>query len=106
MTVKGPLVVLDPPETDSHLALFDADVKDAKDADAAVAAAWAAYRPDAKWPLKLSNPQAPRTGWEERRTYAYETSPNERATVFALAFRKGAFARVGAIAELNESRFP
>jgi CubicO group peptidase (beta-lactamase class C family) len=83
---KGPLVVLDPPETDSHLALFEGD---AKDADAAVAAAWAAYRPEKKWPLKIALPQAPRNGWEERRVYNYETSPNERVTVFALALRKG-----------------
>ena len=86
MTTKDALVVLDPPEGDSHLALFDVD---AKDADAAVAAAWAAYRPDAKRPLKLASPQAPRNGWEERRTYQYETSPNERVNVVALALRAG-----------------
>ena len=89
MTAKGSLAVVDPPETDSHLALVDVDAKGAKDADAAVAAAWAAYRPEVKRPLKLATPQAPRNGWEERRTYEYETSPNERATVFALAFRAG-----------------
>ena len=89
LTAKGALVVLDPPETDSHLALFDAEASEAKDADAAVAAAWAAYRPEAKRPLKLSAPQAPRNGWEERRGYQYETSPNERATVFAQVLRAG-----------------
>ena len=31
-------------------------VKDAASADAAVAAAWAAYKPDAKWPLKVTTP--------------------------------------------------
>jgi CubicO group peptidase (beta-lactamase class C family) len=87
MTAKAALVLLVPPESDSRLAIVDVE---APDADAAVAAAWAAYAPDRKKPLKLSTPQAPRNGWEERRSYAYETSPNERATVFALAFRKGA----------------
>ena len=54
-----------------------------------IAAAWAAYAGSQKWPLKLSTPQAPRNGWEERRTYQYETSPNEKKTVFAAAYRAG-----------------
>jgi CubicO group peptidase (beta-lactamase class C family) len=86
IAAKGSLVVLDPPEGDSHLALVDVE---AKDADAAVAAAWAAYRPDAKRPLRLATPGAPRNGWEERRSYEYETSPNERAVVAAGAWRAG-----------------
>jgi CubicO group peptidase (beta-lactamase class C family) len=90
MTAKGPLVVLDPPEPDSHLALVDVDAKNAKDAAAAVAAAWAAYKPDSKRPLKLVTPLAPRNGWEERHTFTYEVSPNERATIYALVYRTGA----------------
>ena len=88
-TIKASVVLLDPPETDSHLALIDVDGRDAKDADGAVAAGWASYRSDSKRPLKLATPQAPRNGWEERRFFEYETSPNERATVFALAQRAG-----------------
>jgi CubicO group peptidase (beta-lactamase class C family) len=87
MTTTANKVVLEPPEGDSHLAIVDVE---AKDANAAVAAAWAAYRPDAKWALKLASPQAPRNGWEERHTFQYETSPNERATVYAIASRAGA----------------
>jgi CubicO group peptidase (beta-lactamase class C family) len=86
LTTKGPMVVLDPPEPDSHVAIVD--VK-AKDADAAVAAAWTAYKPDFRRPLKLSLPQAAKDGWEERKVYAYETSPNERAVVGAYAWRTG-----------------
>ncbi|MEO8055886.1 MAG: serine hydrolase [Acidobacteriota bacterium] len=87
-TVKtqGPLVVLDPPEGDSHLAIVDVE---AKDAEAAVAAAWAAYKPDAKRPLRLATPGAPRSGWEERKSFEYETSPNERVVVVAGAWRAG-----------------
>ncbi|MHB8796900.1 MAG: serine hydrolase domain-containing protein [Thermoanaerobaculia bacterium] len=85
LTTKGPMVVLAPPEPDSHVAIVD--VK-AKDADAAVAAAWAAYKPDFRRPLKLSLPQAAKDGWEERKAYSYETSPNERAVVGAYAWRK------------------
>jgi CubicO group peptidase (beta-lactamase class C family) len=84
MTTRPLLVIVDPPEPDSHLAIVD--VK-AKDANGAVTAAWAAYKPDFKRPLKIVQPQAAREGWEERRAFQYETSPNERAVVVAYASR-------------------
>jgi CubicO group peptidase (beta-lactamase class C family) len=80
------MVVLEPPETDSHLAIVD--VK-AADAAAAVLAAWAAYRPDFKRPVKLVTPIPARDGWDERKNFNYETSPNERAVLRALALRAG-----------------
>ena len=76
--------VLEPPEADSHAALVDVQ---AADADAAMAAAWAAYRPQSKRPLKIGTDQPPYNGWEERHVYSYETSPNEKAVVYALAWR-------------------
>jgi CubicO group peptidase (beta-lactamase class C family) len=84
---RGVVTVLQPPEGDLSIALVD--VTDARDADDALASAWAAYRPDAKRPLKLSQPQAARDGWEERRAYTYETSPNERILAFAGVRRSG-----------------
>jgi CubicO group peptidase (beta-lactamase class C family) len=79
--------VLDPPEGDSHLALVDVE---ASNADAAVAAGWTGYRPNARRrPLKIAMPQAPLNGWEERHVYTYETSPDEKAVVYALAWRAG-----------------
>jgi CubicO group peptidase (beta-lactamase class C family) len=78
--------VLDPPEGDSHIALVDVE---AADANTAVAAAWASYRPDARRPLKIALPQAPYNGWDERHLYSYETSPNERMVVYALVWRAG-----------------
>ena len=80
-------VVLEPPETDSHVAIVDVQ---AADADAAVAAAWKIYKPDAKRPLKLATDLPTRNGWEQRRVYNYETSPNQRVGVQAVAFRAGA----------------
>lgn len=79
--------VLIAPEGDAHLALVDVE---APNADAAVAAAWARYRPDAHRPLKLATPQAPYNGWEERHRYQYETSPNEKAVALAWPWRAGA----------------
>ena len=85
--IVGPnKLVLVPPEGDSRVALVDVE---AADADAAVAAGWANYRPDARRPLKVASAQAPYHGWEERRRYEYETSPNEKARVFAWAWRAG-----------------
>jgi CubicO group peptidase (beta-lactamase class C family) len=79
-------VVLGAPEQDSHVAIVDVH---AADAGSAVDEAWAAYRPDAKRPLKLATPIPARNGWDERKSFDYETSPNERAAVQALALRAG-----------------
>jgi len=80
------LVILEPPEADTHIAIVDSQ---AADASAAVAAGWAAYKPEAKRPLKLVTPRPAREGWDERQVFDYETSPNERAVVQAVAMRAG-----------------
>jgi CubicO group peptidase (beta-lactamase class C family) len=82
--VKGPATIVTAPEGDSHLALVDVH---AKDAAAAVSAAWAAYQPDAKWPLKLVTPSPDKDGWSDAQTYSYQVSPNEKRDVEALARR-------------------
>src|SRR6202163_876457 len=79
-------VILTPPETDTHIAIVDSQAADAK---GAVAAAWTAYKPDSKRPIKLVTPRPAREGWDERQVFDYETSPNERAAVQALALRAG-----------------
>jgi CubicO group peptidase (beta-lactamase class C family) len=84
--VHGPATILTAPEGGSRIALVDVA---AKDADAAVAAAWAAYRPDAKWPLKVTNDFPDRDGWSGIRDYSYQTSPNEKRDVGANARRAG-----------------
>jgi CubicO group peptidase (beta-lactamase class C family) len=80
------LAVLEPPETDTHLAIVDGQ---ASDAAGAVAAAWAAYKPDFKRPLRLATKRPAREGWEEIQVFNYETSPNERVVVAAIALRAG-----------------
>ena len=86
ITTGKNLVILQPPETDTHVAIVDIEAGDAR---AAVAAAWAAYKPDFKRPIKLVTPRPPKEGWAERQIFDYETSPNERAAVQALALRAG-----------------
>jgi CubicO group peptidase (beta-lactamase class C family) len=77
---------LQPPEPDTHIAMFDVH---ASDAPAAVASAWAAYRGGVKRPLKLSVPIPDRNGWTGGKRFIYETSPNERAVVVAIALHAG-----------------
>jgi CubicO group peptidase (beta-lactamase class C family) len=87
--VRGVATILQAPEKDSQIALVDLS---AKDADAAVAAAWASYNPAAKWPLKVAVDQPDKDGWTKRRSYEYQTSPNERRDVEASArFANGAW---------------
>jgi CubicO group peptidase (beta-lactamase class C family) len=83
---SGRLVVLTPPEGDFKIALTDLA---AKDADTAIAAGWRAFQPGFKRPLRLSTPQSPYNGWEERHAYDYEVSPNEKLVVAAYAWRAG-----------------
>ena len=45
------------------------------------------YRPDAPWPLKSTTSSADKDGWTDRRTYVYQTSPNERRSVVAGTLR-------------------
>ncbi len=85
--VTGAMVVMTPPEVDTHVAIIEVA---AKDATAASVAAWQIYRPGAKRPLKLVVQRSPRNGWDERATMDYETSPNEKALVLAAALRHGA----------------
>lgn len=83
IAVSGAATLLEPPEAGSRMALVDVD---AKDADAAVEAAWAAYgAPGRK--LKMSSDRANQEGWHDTRIYSYETSANERRDVLATARR-------------------
>ncbi|MBC7883046.1 MAG: beta-lactamase family protein [Anaerolineae bacterium] len=80
LSVRGPATILEAPEQGSAIALVDVS---AKDGDSALAAAWAAYKPDAKWPLKLATDQPDKDGWTKQRAYEYQLSPNERRDVSA-----------------------
>ncbi|MEO5629825.1 MAG: serine hydrolase domain-containing protein, partial [Thermomonas sp.] len=84
---KGDTVVLTPPEAGSRIVLVDVA---GKDADAAVAAAWAAIDATGQWPMKIAIDRPARDGWEQVRIYNYETSANDKRGVQAIALRKGA----------------
>jgi CubicO group peptidase (beta-lactamase class C family) len=80
--VTGPATIVEAPEGDSRVALVD--VK-AKDADAALALAWAAYKPDKTWPVEGAIDVPDRDGWSKAKQYGYQTSPNEKRVVAAAA---------------------
>lgn len=82
---EADVTVVHAPEGDTKLALVE---NEAKSADEAVTAAWAAIGAPARTP-KISTPRPARRGWDERRVFDYELPPNERAVVQALALRKG-----------------
>jgi CubicO group peptidase (beta-lactamase class C family) len=84
--VKGAATILEAPEGDSSVALVDVQVKTSEEA---LAAAWKVYKPDAKWPVKVSNDLPDRDGWSHRRVYDYLTSPNEKRGVDALVLYSG-----------------
>jgi CubicO group peptidase (beta-lactamase class C family) len=86
-TLTSGIMVLRPPEPDAVIALVA--VRGAKDAPAAVAQAWAAFDPAEHRAVNLVMPQPPREGWDEIRIVTYETSPNERLAVLAIALRSG-----------------
>ncbi len=86
VTAEAGKTMLEPPEGDSHVALVEVA---AANADAAVAAAWAKVHPGPIRSLLITTPQSPYNGWVERQRFGYETSPNEKAVVYALAWRAG-----------------
>jgi CubicO group peptidase (beta-lactamase class C family) len=84
ITNSPSLVVLTPPEPDSHFAIVDVH---AADAAAAAGQAWEAYQPGFKRPLKVATSIPPRNGWTDGKQFSYETSPNERTVVVAVALK-------------------
>jgi CubicO group peptidase (beta-lactamase class C family) len=86
-TARGPATIFAAPEANLSIAIIDAGK--AAGAEAAAAKAWSIYKPDAKRKVRLVTAAPPAEGWDERVSIAYETSPNEKAVVSALALRKG-----------------
>jgi CubicO group peptidase (beta-lactamase class C family) len=86
MTTTDAGVVLVSPDPDLRLGLYEMK---GQSADDAVKGAWAAFHPNMRWPLRQVQSYPARDGWDERKDYTYETSPNEKMFVFAAADRHG-----------------
>jgi CubicO group peptidase (beta-lactamase class C family) len=85
-TTAGNATIFAAPEGTLKIAVIEVGV--AADASAAAKAGWTAFAPQSNRTPRLVTPAAPGDGWDERVSLAYETAPNERATVSALALRK------------------
>ncbi len=74
------------PEGDAHVVVLD---EKADDAATAVSQAWATYKPGFARPLHASVNMPDRDGWIDGKEFLYETSPNEKSTVVAIARHAG-----------------
>lgn len=101
LSSQGAMTLVKAPEGDTFVAIVDVE---AASADEAVAKGWAIAKPDFKRTLRLSTPRAARNGWEQQQFYEYETSPNERMVVQAVARRAGK-AWVAILIEGSEATF-
>lgn len=81
------LVELTAPEGDYRMALVD--IGPAANAAEAAAKAWVIWSPSQTRLPKLVTARPARNGWEERQVVGYETSPNEKRELFAVAYRTG-----------------
>jgi CubicO group peptidase (beta-lactamase class C family) len=88
LTTSPGEAVLTAPEGDARLGVVDGGA--AKDAAAAVAAAWKIFDPDEHHALKVTSPRPGREGWDGSTMFEYETSPTEHRLVEAVAYQKGA----------------
>ena len=76
---SGSLTELVAPETDARAALVE--IGGAADAAAAAAKAWSLWAGHSVPPLRLATPATPRSGWQERVSFAYDTPPNAKRWV-------------------------
>lgn len=86
-TTRGATTIFVAPGDDLRIAVVD--VGTAANAADATAKGWTMFDPATRRTVRLVTAAAPREGWDERVSTAYETSPNEKKVVQALALRKG-----------------
>ncbi|WP_199228270.1 MULTISPECIES: serine hydrolase [unclassified Caulobacter] len=80
------VIRLDAPESGSSILVFDTT---GGEADAAVAAAWAAYRPAAAPALAGAKDRPVRDGWDQIRVYNYRAPAGQARTIWVRALRNG-----------------
>ena len=82
---EGAAIILAAPEGDSQVAIVDGGTGGA---DAAVARAWAVYRPGFS-AIARSAERPAREGWDQTLVYRYESPAGDPRDVIVLALRKG-----------------
>jgi CubicO group peptidase (beta-lactamase class C family) len=84
---KGKVRVMTSPEGDARVMVVDGLT--GPDVKAAIASGWALAQPGFDRAPKLVTPRPGREGWDDRSVFEYETSPNEKRWIYAVAYRKG-----------------
>ncbi len=84
-SASGAVLKFTAPEGDASVTVVD--LAAAKDAVDAVAQAWALVQPDFKRTLRIATPRPSRNGWVDQQVFDYETSPNEKLALQAVARR-------------------
>ncbi len=85
ISATSPLLRLNAPEGDASIVVVD--LATASDAEDAVAQAWKLAQPDFKRTLRIATTRPSRNGWVDQKVFDYETSPNEKLAVQAIARR-------------------
>ena len=85
VSANGPLLRLTALEGDASIVVVD--LATATDADNAASQAWKLAQPDFKRTLRIATPRPSRNGWVDQKVFDYETSPNEKLAVQAIARR-------------------
>lgn len=85
---KGQIRIMTAPEGDARVMVVDGLT--GTDVQAAIASAWKLVHPAFDRAPKLVTPRPGREGWDDRSVFDYETSPNEKRWIYAVAYRKGA----------------
>jgi len=81
----GAILKFTAPEGDASI--YSVDLASAKDAADAIAQAWALAQPGFKRTLRLATLRPARNGWLDQQVFEYETSPNEKLSIQAVARR-------------------
>ncbi|MGM9483330.1 serine hydrolase domain-containing protein [Roseateles sp. NT4] len=84
-STSGAVLKFTAPEGDASVTVVD--LASAKDAADAIAQAWAQVDPAFKRTLRLATPRPSRNGWVDQQVFDYETSPNEKLALQAIARR-------------------
>ena len=85
VSANGPLLRLTALEGDASIVVVD--LATATDADNAASQAWKLAQPDFKRTLRIATPRPSRNGWVDQKVFDYETTPNEKLAVQAIARR-------------------
>jgi CubicO group peptidase (beta-lactamase class C family) len=79
LSIQGPATFIEAPEGNSRIVLIDVETEDGEEA---LTTGWAAYR-ELDREIRSETEQPDVDGWSKQRQIEYQTSPNEKRSLFA-----------------------